>query len=205
MKRWKDWRQRISGPTEGWERRGSAALSSGRARRRNATWAASDTSHDSIIPKNAALRMNSNASLGAHFSSTSATTIPYEEASNAGFGDPAAFRRPSSAGAHPVRASENSMREATYRAALAPESAAVSTTKFIRLLAPGMFTERNTVTKGLSVTPARFQGITPTSTTMAPRYTNVSVMKVIQTAFATSGAERDSPEVTATNSTPPNV
>src|SRR5579863_2283541 len=95
---------------------------------------------------------------GTHISRTSASC-----------GDPALFSRPSDAGAHPPRANENSIRDAEYRFALAPERAAVRITKLIRLLAAGIPTVRNTVTNGLSVTPTRFQGITPTRTTMAPR------------------------------------
>src|SRR5207253_9994998 len=93
-------------------------------------------------------------------------------------GDPAALSRPKAAGAQPVRARENNMREDTYRAAFAPERAAVSTTNVIMCGAAGIPACRNTLTKGLSVTPARFQGITPTKTMIAPRYTNVTTAHV---------------------------
>src|SRR5262252_8070670 len=108
-------------------------------------------------------------------------------------GDPAALSRPKDAGAQPVRAREKSMRDDTYKAALAPDRAAVSTTKVIMCDAAGMRAWRNTVTNGLSVTPARFHGITPTNTTMAPMCTTVSTEDVIHAAFATSLADRDSP------------
>ena len=55
---------------------------------------------------------------------------PVRAAANS-FGDPAAFKRPNRAGAHPLRANENNIRDATYNAAFAPERAAVSTTKVI--------------------------------------------------------------------------
>src|SRR5438132_389329 len=59
-------------------------------------------------------------------------------------GDPAAFSRPKAAGAQPVRASENSMREETYSAAFAPERAAVSTTNVIMCGAAGIPAWRHT-------------------------------------------------------------
>src|SRR5437899_9276139 len=63
-------------------------------------------------------------------------------------GDPAALSRPKAAGAQPVRARENNMREDTYRAAFAPERAAVSTTNVIMCGAAGMPACRKTLTKG---------------------------------------------------------
>src|ERR1700722_5355004 len=97
------------------------------------------------------------------------------------------------------------MREATQSAALAPESAAVSTTKFMTAAAWGILTVWKVVTNGLSVTPAWFQGMTPRRTTMAPTYRNVRVRNVSQTARGVSLEERDSPEGTATISTPPKL
>src|SRR6266849_6812352 len=135
------------------ERMGRLASCSGVACLRKEKWAASDTSHESIRPNNAPLNMYTKAFAGAHFSRTNATTIPYEEPSNANFGAPAEFNRPNSAGAHPVRANENSIRDAAYRFAFAPESAAVSITKLTSALAAGILTDRKVVTNGLSATP----------------------------------------------------
>ena len=55
-----------------------------------------------------------------------------DEPSTASIGEPALLSRPSAAGAHPLRASAKSVRDAAYSAAFAPDSAAVSTAKFIR-------------------------------------------------------------------------
>src|SRR5205807_6091277 len=127
------------------------------------------TSQERIIPKKAPRRMYSKATPGAHFSNTSAATIPKEDVNRAKLGDPALFSCPRRAGAQPLRAREKSILEETYRAAFAPDKAAVSTTKFIRWAAPGILTRRNTPTNGLSVTPVRFHGMIPTSTVMALR------------------------------------
>src|SRR5579885_545294 len=121
------------------------------------------------MPTRAAPRIDTKAFCGAQRSRTKATAIPKEEARSASLGEPAEVRRPKAAGAHPVRARENSIRDATYKAAFEAESAAVRTTKFMMWRAAGMFTWRKTETKGLSVTPAWFQGITPARTMMAPR------------------------------------
>src|ERR1700730_15405285 len=95
------------------------------SRRRKLMWAASEMIQESIMPKKAPRRMYSKALAGAQRSSTKATTIPYEETSKARIGVPFVLRRPKARGAHPVRASENSIREEMYSAALAPERAAV--------------------------------------------------------------------------------
>src|SRR5580704_829318 len=184
---------------------GSAASCSGDSRARKTICAASETSHDNIIPKKAARKMKTNASPGANVSSSRAATMPNAEASKARLGVPFALNRPKLRGAHPLRAIENSILDETYSAAFAPDNAAVKTTKFIRCAAPGIFTDRKTETNGLSVTAAELHGITPTSTAIEPRYKSVSTANVIRTAFAMSFGERDSPDATATNSTPPNV
>src|SRR5450755_2576592 len=114
------------------------------------------------MPTSVAPRIETNASFGAHFSRTNAMAIPKDEASKAGLGEPEAVRRPKIAGAHPLRDKENNIREAIYRAALAPDNAAVSTTKVMICAAAGIPAWRNTLTNGLSTTPARFHGITPT-------------------------------------------
>src|SRR5882762_2778149 len=95
------------------ERSGKALRCAGFTRLRKETWAARDTTQDKIIPKNAARRMNSKALAGVQFSSTSATTMPYEETSRANLGEPCAFNCPSRAGAQPLLAMEKSMREET--------------------------------------------------------------------------------------------
>src|SRR5881275_1958142 len=118
-------------------------------------------------------------------------------------GEPLAFSLPRTSGAQPLLAIENNIRDEMYKAAFAPDNAAVSTTKFMTWLAAGILTDRNTVTNGLSVTPARLHGMMPTNTTIAPRYTVVRTAAVIHAARATSLGDLDSPEVTATNSTPP--
>src|SRR6266550_2004144 len=58
------------------ERMGKAASWSAESRWRNFTCAASETSQANNKPASAAPRMETNASSGAHFSSTNATTIP---------------------------------------------------------------------------------------------------------------------------------
>src|SRR6266576_4796495 len=70
------------------ECKGRALRSSGLARSRKDTLAASETTQDRIIPKNAARSMNSKALAGAHRSRTNATTIPYEETNRAKLGEP---------------------------------------------------------------------------------------------------------------------
>src|SRR5262245_50848176 len=91
--------------------------------RRNLTCAASVTSHDSSKPNNAAFKIETNACCGAQRSSTNARTIANEEATTARVGDPARFRTPSDAGAHPFRASANSVRDDEYNAAFAADNA----------------------------------------------------------------------------------
>src|SRR5512146_1062438 len=98
------------------------------------------------------------------------------------------------AGAYRDRARENSMRAVAYKLAFAPESAAESTTTFMRKLAEEIPATRNTVTNGLSVTPALCHGITPTSTAIAPTYTKQRVRKALRVARATSVQDRASPE-----------
>src|SRR5260370_36423523 len=94
------------------------------------------------------------------------------------------------------------MREVTYRLALAPESAAVSTTKFMMKPAAGIPLNLKTVTNGLSATPARFHGITPTITAMAPTQMKASMAKALRVARATSALDRASPDEMATISLP---
>src|SRR6266849_8081800 len=120
------------------ERMGKAASWLGESFWRKLTCAARETSQDSNIPVSAAPRIDTKAFFGAHFSSTSATTMPYDEANNASRGDPAAWSRPRKAGAHPVRASENRTREAAYSAAFAPDNAAVRITKVMMCGAAGI-------------------------------------------------------------------
>src|SRR3982751_448897 len=151
------------------ERQGSFARSAALIVRRKRAWEASETSHESNSPNSAALRIETNACCGAQRSSTSARRIENDDTITASVGEPARLRRPSEGGAQPLRESEKSVRDAAYSAAFAPESAAVSTAKFIRCPAPGMRTVRNTVTNGDSRTPAWFHGITPVRTTIAPK------------------------------------
>src|ERR1051325_9493899 len=99
---------------------------------RKRTCAASVTSHESSRPNSAALRIDTNAASGAQRSNTSASTIGHDDTMTAKVGEPARFNRPIEGGAQPLRASEKSVRDAEYSAAFAPESAAVSTAKFIR-------------------------------------------------------------------------
>jgi len=90
------------------------------------------------MPIKAAPKIETNAFFGAHFSSITATTMPKDEANKARRGDPEELRRPKAAGAHPDRANENNTRDAAYKAAFAPESAAVKITKVIMWDAAGM-------------------------------------------------------------------
>src|SRR6185312_14916427 len=94
------------------------------------------------------------------------------------------------------------MRAVAYKLALAPERAAESTTTSMRKLAEEIPATRNTVTNGLSVTPAFCHGITPTSTAIAPTYTKLSVRKAFRVARATSVRDLASPEEMATISMP---
>ena len=114
------------------ERNGKAAARFGDSLARNTICAASETNHESIMPKNAARKINTNASPGAKVSSNNATTIPNADSSRAARGVPFPLNPPNIRGAHPLRAIENSMRDETYNAAFAPDNAAVNTTKFIR-------------------------------------------------------------------------
>ena len=88
---------------------GNAANPSAEILRRKTTCAANETSHDSNMPTSAAPNIDTNASLGAHLINTKATTIPKEDATSAGFGEPSWLRCPKMAGAQPVRDSENNI------------------------------------------------------------------------------------------------
>src|SRR5580693_9923268 len=110
---------------------GSAATCSGDNFLRMATCEASAMHHASIPPTSEAPMIYRKAFCGATYCRTKATTIPDADNSTALRGEPCADSCASLAGAYPDSASEYNMREVTYRAAFAPESAAVSTTKFI--------------------------------------------------------------------------
>src|SRR2546423_12142933 len=95
-------------------------------------------------------------------------TAPPAEIKTAHRGTPFGASSCSLRGANPDCESEYNMRLHIYRVATDPESAAVSATKFITPDAARRCANSNTVTNGLSFTPNRFHGTTPTSTAVAP-------------------------------------
>src|SRR3954466_14437704 len=95
-------------------------------------------------------------------------TAPPAEIKTAQRGTPFGDSSLSLGGAKPDWKSEYNIRLHIYKVATDPESAAVSATKFITPDAARRCANSKTVTNGLSFTPTRFHGTTPTRIAVAP-------------------------------------
>src|SRR5437763_2276381 len=95
-------------------------------------------------------------------------TAPPAEIKTAQRGTPFGASSCNLRGANPDCDSEYSIRLHIYKVATEPDSAAVSATKFITPDAARRCANSNTVTNGLSFTPIRFHGTTPTRIAVAP-------------------------------------
>src|SRR3954466_1790327 len=95
-------------------------------------------------------------------------TAPPAETNTAHRGTPLGETSRNFRGANPDCESEYNIRLHIYKVATEPESAAVSATKFITPDAARRCANSKTVTNGLSFTPIKFHGTTPTRIAVAP-------------------------------------
>ena len=126
--------------------------------------------------------------------------------STANTGTPWKFVLPSTRGIIPSCASDQTMREHTYKPEFAAESTAVNTTKFITSPANGMPIDWNTSTNGLVSTPDRCHGISADITAIEPMKKIARRNTVVCTAFGIACAGSFvSPAATPTTSVPENA